>query len=111
MPEYTVTTEQFKMLHNYLTVKAGGELADLVCDNHPKTLTTEHVAETGGRCKAFIVGLEKGEDHILIVWTDDGGMDLPEGTGAGEYLCGVYRNEISEEAIVLMSGSDRDFPL
>lgn len=112
MPQYEVTTKQIETLHNYLSVKRGKDFADFVCNQHPKVLTDEHVASTGGGCKAFILGLQHGEEQIVVVWTDDGGMDLPEGTGTGDYLCGVYKDEISDEPIVMMSGwAHRDFPL
>lgn len=105
---YEVTAEQIESIRQLLEAKAGAALAAHIASNHPKMLTSENVIATGGGCEAFRVAFPFADDRIIVMWTDDSGGDLPEGNLRGEFLCGVYRNEVSEDPLVLYNGDPAD---
>lgn len=104
MKQYQVTETQIAAIQDRLVFSVGAATAKHIADTHPRTLTTEHVVNTGGGCEAYIVRYSLPDDHLIVVWTDPAGMDLPDGTGKDQFLCGVYRDEISEDPLAMNDG-------
>lgn len=109
MPEYQITETQMDAIRDRLTLTVGSAMAQHIANTHPRTLTADHVVKLSNHCEMFKVTFPFADDRLIVVWTSEGGMDLPEGTEKGQFLCGVYRNEISEEALVVYNGDPAVF--
>ncbi|OLF82041.1 hypothetical protein AWH63_10910 [Marinobacter sp. C18] len=101
-PVFTPDSEVMALLIRELRYKGLDSVAYHVEKQHPGTLDTDHVVATGGGCQALFVEIHLGGGKALVVWTDQGGMSLPE---PDDYMVGVYYGaEITEDVLVSIEG-------
>lgn len=105
MRQYAITETQINAIRDRLTPIVGSAMAQHIADTHPRVVSNEHVASTGESCEVYIVRFPMAGDYILVVWMNASGMNLPDGTGQGEFLCGLYRNEICSDALAVYDGN------
>lgn len=101
-PVFTPDPEVMALLTRELRYKGLDSVAYHIEKQHPDTLDTDRVVATGGGCKALFVEVHLGGGKALVVWTDQGGMSLPE---PDDYMVGVYYGgEITEDVLVSIEG-------
>lgn len=84
-----------------LKTKNHDAIANQVWLNHPAELDAPLIVGTGGGCEAYMVDVPCTDQNILIVWTDEGGCDLPE---LDSWMVSVQIGEqISEDPLLALS--------
>lgn len=78
-------------------------MGDQIWLNHPKELDAARIVPTGGGCEAYFVDVPWSGQNLLIVWTDNAGMNLPT---PEDWLVGIFIGEVITETPVLSLSSE-----
>jgi hypothetical protein len=95
---YLIPKDLIEKICKVLEESRQSDAALAIMQNHPKELGPSHVAATGGGCEAYFINASWGSMRLLVVWTDNGGGDLP---GANDWMVSVQLGDhISEDPIL-----------
>lgn len=96
---YKVPTTIRNMIRDELRAKGYEAAADLIWLQHPAKLGSKEVDHTGGGCVAYATTYPVNGENLIVVWTDNGGTDLPSDD---DYMVGVYKGHLTDEQILLI---------
>ncbi len=98
---FVIPNDLIERIRSELKALDRQQIANQIWLNHPDELDAPYTVPTGGGCEAYFVDVPCNDENILLVWTNNGGGDLPE---QSDWLVSIQMGEtIAEEPILTLS--------